>query len=55
MRSIILKRISSLKMRSGKALESLAAMDSALTIEKPASPKEKLIKRLLKIVNHNIR
>jgi tetratricopeptide (TPR) repeat protein len=54
MRSIILKRISSLKLRSGKALESLAAMDSALTIEKPASPKEKLLRRLLNFINRRI-
>jgi tetratricopeptide (TPR) repeat protein len=51
MRSIILKRISSLNMRSGKALESLAAMDTALTIEKPANPKEKVLRRMLNFIN----
>ena len=53
-RSIILKRISSLKLRSGKALESLTAMDTALTIEKPANPKEKLLRRLLNFINRRI-
>lgn len=51
MRSIVMKRISSLKMRSGKALESLAAMDTALTIQKPANPKEKFLRKLLNLIN----
>ena len=51
MRSTILKRISSLKMRSGKALESLAAMDAALTDVKPGTSKEKLLRKLLNFVN----
>ncbi len=54
MRSIILKRISSLQMRSGKSLESLAAMDTALSIEKPSSPKEKLLQKLLNFVRRRI-
>jgi len=54
MRSIILKRISSLKLRSGKTLESLAVMDTALTIEKPANPKEKLLRRLLNFINRRM-
>lgn len=46
MNSLVLKRISSLQLRSGKALESLANMDAALALEKPKTLKEKLLRKL---------
>ncbi len=49
MQSLVLKRISSLQLRSGKALASLANMDAALTIEKPKNMKEKLLKKLFSL------
>ena len=52
MRSYVLKRISSLQMRLGHQLESLAAMDVALDSQPHLSLREKILKKLLGIPFH---
>lgn len=49
LRAMVLQNISALQLRTGEQLQALATMDAALEQKKRLSPKEKFLKRLLKI------
>jgi tetratricopeptide (TPR) repeat protein len=51
LKSYIQKRSSSIKLKQGRYLESLASMDGALQNSKVLSPKEKILKKLSGIVS----
>lgn len=47
MRALLLKRLSALQMRSGRQVQAMASMQSALDGEAKLAPREKLLKGLL--------
>ncbi len=51
MRGYVLQEISSLQMKRGKQVESLFAMDAALQSKDKLSPREALLKKLMKVVH----
>jgi tetratricopeptide (TPR) repeat protein len=51
LKSYIQKRSSSIKLKQGRYLESLASMEGALQNSKVLSPKEKILKKLSRIVS----
>lgn len=51
MRGYVLQEISSLQMKRGKQVESLFAMDAALETKEKLSPREALLKKLMKVVH----
>jgi hypothetical protein len=48
-RSVVLKSISSLQIRTGHQLEALATMDAALSNQKKLSLQERFLKKLLNV------
>ena len=53
LRSYVLKSISSIKMRKGKYMESMASMQAAIGDKKSPSPVERLLKKLLGLIFKN--
>lgn len=51
MRGYVLQEISALQMKRGKQVESLFAMDAALENKKKLTPRESLLKKLMKVIH----